>query len=620
MCGITGILDMAGRGRVDQQVLSCMLNALAHRGPDDNGTYFGANLGLGFTRLSIVDLQGGHQPMTNEDDTIVAVCNGEIYNYRELRTELTGKGHKFKTRSDSEVVLHLYEEYGMAFVEHLNGQFSFVLYDEKTQILFAARDHFGIVPLFYAIVDGLLVFGSEIKAILCHPLVPRDVDLFALDQVFSLTGTVSPRTMFKHVKSLPGGHYFQAGSTGMRIRQYWDLIYPQEKDVVYTGNELYYIEQLDQLLTEAVARRMQGDVPVGAYISGGLDSALIAAKIVALTPHDEHDSFSVAVADASLSEAKYQHLVVNALNLRHHEYRFTDLDIGPRLSRVIYHCECPIKELYDTAAFALSGLVREHNIKVILGGQGADELFGGYIGYRFDAFQDKRTFPSEMGEMEAKIRRCLWGDHTFLYEKNQDAFLQLKACLYSEVVREELGELGCLAEPVIDQERIRGLHPVHRRSYVDFKLRLSDHLLADHGDRMSFANSVEARYPFLDQEFVTFVTTVPPSLKLNGYEEKYALKRLGERYVPREIVAREKFGFAVPGSQVLLRWNAQYIHELLSPERIAREGYFDPQVVSALLQRYQQPNFRLNVPFDDDLLATIITFGLLLEAFDLPHL
>ena len=415
------------------------------------------------------------------------------------------------------------------------------------------------------------------------------------------------------------------GASGRRST--WDLIYPiheeaEEAAASVNGGaarESDMLERLDELLDRSVARRLQGDVPVAVALSGGLDSSLVAAKARKLNPEGVHDAFSINFPDPELSEAGYQRLVVDHLSLRHHARVFRDAEVGDRLTRVIWHCECPIKEFLDTAALALSESIRGAGYKVVLSGQGADELFAGYVGYRFDAFHANRA-ARRLAPQEAAIRCRLWGDETFLYQKDQAALLPLKRSLFSPAAADALGELGCLAEPVIDPERIRGRHPVHRRSYVDFKLRLADHLLADVGDRMSFGNSVESRYPFLDQELVDAVRLLPPSMKLRGYEDKYALKQVGARYLPRRIVNRDKQGFAAPGSSMLLRRGHPLVDELLSPARLAREGFFNPAAVARLRARHEHPDFKLNAPFEDDLLAFVLTFGLFLNAFALSSL
>jgi asparagine synthase (glutamine-hydrolysing) len=611
---------MQGAGRTSADVLNPMLRALSHRGPDAMGVYESPNFTCGTARLSIIDVAGGHQPLFNEDRSIVAVCNGEIFNYKDLRAKLVANHHRFRTDSDVEVIVHLYEDYdGLEFLNCLNGQFAFAICDIRRQRLIAARDRFGICPLHYAIVDGCFVFASEIKALLKHPAVPRDVDVVALDQVFSLTGIVSPRTILTSVKSLQAGHCLSS-TGGFNAWQYWDLNFPSADEPVEATTESELIRNIQELITVAVQRRLQAESAVGVYLSGGLDSSLIARAFRSVAPDAPISSFSIVLDDADFTEKRYQDLVANSLHLDHRAVWFRTSEIADRLKKVIYHCECPLKELHNAGAMALSEYVKANGVKVILSGQGADELFAGYVGYRFDALRQELGAADDLDPDERRIRAALWGDDTFFYERDQARFLPIKARLYSSRMREALGEQGCLTMPLLPAEKLKGLHPINRRSYVDCKLRLGDHLLADHGDRMALANAVELRHPFLDDDLVDFATRLPVGMKLRGYEEKYILKQAARNSLPKEIVAREKFGFAVPGTPHLLRQSRSEIREMLEPGRIAAGGYFDPPQIQALKEKYEQPNFKLNVPFDDDLLAPVITFGLLQDIFDLPAL
>lgn len=618
MCGIAGLFDQCETGRVDQRIAGDMLRTLVHRGPDDMGLHATPNFACGTTRLAIVDVEGGHQPLRSEDESIVLVFNGEIFNHEELRERLIASGHRPRTRSDGEVLIHLYEECRDAsFLNELNGQFAFALYDGRAHRLLAARDPFGICPLYYTIADGVLAFASEIKALLRYPAVSRTIDLRALDQVFSLPGIISPRTILEHVRSLEPGHYLLADGGQHRVERYWDLDFPVGDTAGVHGAEPDLLAQVRSRLDASVRKRLLGETPIGVYLSGGLDSSLVAASLRSVLPHAELHSFSIAVDADGFSERAHQDVVARALRLEHHALDFRPCEIGNRLKQVIYHCECPIKELHNAGAFALSEFTRSSGMKVILSGQGADELFAGYIGYRFDAF--RRSAPRIDAE-ERRIRRTLWDDEEFFYEKDQTAFLPIKRRLYSGRMREALGARGCLDEPAIPRGRLKDLHPIHKRSYVDCKIRLGEHLLADHGDRMSLGNAVEVRHPFLDRDFVDLAIRLPADIKLRNLEEKYALKRIAADRLPAAIVARDKFGFAVPGTPALIREQRADINRLVSRECIAAQGYFDPNEVHALATRYATRGFEVNVPFEDDLLAPVITFGLLQEIFDLPPL
>ncbi|HEU4509186.1 MAG TPA: asparagine synthase (glutamine-hydrolyzing) [Pyrinomonadaceae bacterium] len=618
MCGVVGFFDTSSERKPDRALLTRMTGTLVHRGPDSAGYFVDDFVALGFRRLSIIDLESGDQPIYNEDGSVVLMCNGEIFNYRELKKVLLQKGHSFRTNSDVEILLHLYEEHGIDFLDKINGQFAFAIYDRKHRRLFLARDHFGINPLYYTIVDGLFIFASEIKAILEHPHVPREVDLTGLDQTLSFPGLVSPRTMFKGIKSLKSGHYIVVENGGVSVREYWDLDYPPLGSIS-DKSENEYVDELEELLTRSVSYRLQSDVPVGFYLSGGLDSSLIGALINQVAPDTRRHSFSIGFTDDDISETKHQRLMAQFTRSIHNEIIFDWSEIVERLSRMIYHCECPVRESYNTCSMALSAAAKEAGVKVILTGEGADELFAGYVGYRFDSFRDRESKSYDLETaLEDELRERLWGDKDFFYEKDHHALREVKQTLYSARVNESYREFDCLNHELINKERLRGRHPVHQRSYLDFKLRLSDHLISDHGDRMTLANSVEGRYPFLDIDLVEFSTRIPPELKLHQYIEKYILRRVAENLLPPAIVKREKFGFHAPGSPYLLQQGIEWINDMVSHERIKRQGYFDPDVIDRLKSEYTHKGFKLNLPFEDDLLIVVLTFSIFLDTFNLP--
>ena len=599
-----------------------MCRKLRHRGPDASEVLVQDDFGLGFSRLSIIDLQTGMQPMANEDKSVLSVCNGEIFNFPGLADELRSKGHTLRTKSDCEVLPHLYEDAKEKMLQVLNGQFAFAICDGKLKRLFAARDPFGVAPFFFTLIDGLFIFASEIKAILEHGAVTREVNPVGLDQVFTFPGVVSPETMFKNIHSLPPGHFLQMekGATAPVIEQYWDLAYPKLTDYTHSGHPDEYAEQVWELLRKSVNRRLVSDVPIGLYLSGGLDSSLIGVLARELSAEVRH-SFSVDFLEAELSEGRYQRLMAKELGTVHHPVLIEGQDIAAHLQRVIFHCECPLKETFNAAALALSGAVHEHGIKVVLAGQGADELFGGYIGYRFDAFHSASLHPhKELTSGDRQLNESLWGEEAFVYERQLDTFRKQLQPLYSENLRGRTPGPDCLQFLRVPRHRVANVHSFHRRSYIDFKLRLADHLLGDHGDRMTFAHGVEARYPFLDRELVEFIRTIPVPLQLQGFDEKALLKRIARRVVPSQIVEREKFGFAAPGSPLLLRQNCEFINDILSPAQITKDGYFDPAAVESLRRQYEAPGFRINVPFEIDLLAVVLTFGIFRELFDLPQL
>ncbi|MET9319568.1 asparagine synthase (glutamine-hydrolyzing) [Streptomyces sp. NPDC003038] len=614
MCGITGYVNLPGAAVEDDGVLDRMTATLLHRGPDSGGRYVRDGVAMGFRRLSIVGLEGGEQPILNEDGSIAMVCNGEIFNHRELRSELESKGHRFTTSTDVEVLVHLYEEHGTGLLERLNGQFAFAIHDSRRRRLFLARDQMGILPLYYAQPAGQFVFGSEIKAVIEHPAVARRPDLTGLDQVLTFPGTVGARTLFQGVSSLENGHYLLVEDGKVRTAKYWDLDYPLDGEETGGHPDAYYIDTLRDLLEQSVRRRLQADVPVGYYLSGGLDSSLIGALVHRVGTGTTPRSFSISFADRGIDESRFQRLMARHLGSDHHETAFRPADIAGDLRRMVWHAECPVKETYNTCSMALSASVRESGTRVILTGEGADELFAGYLGYRFD-LGGRRAAGDPF---EDDLRRLMWGDPHLFYERDYHAWRESKLDLYAPDVRDSFAGIDCLAEPVVDPEMLRGRHPVHQRSYLDFKLRLTDHLLSDHGDRMALAHSVEARYPFLDPDLVRFATTVPPRLKVTERTEKYALKEVARGLVPDEIIHREKFGFRAQGSPALLREGVDWVEDLLSYDLIKRQGYFDPDVVELLKKQYRQPGYEVHPHLGDDLLLTVLTFGVLLDTFSLP--
>lgn len=617
MCGICGFVSYsAGFTGQESDIIQAMNRTLFHRGPDAQNTVLFDNVAFGFSRLSIIGLENGMQPICNEDDSIMVICNGEIFNYIELRAQLKDKGHLFRTSSDIEVIVHLYEDHDTGFLNQLNGQFAFALFDKRKKRLFCARDQMGIIPFFYTLTHNTFIFGSEIKAILRHPTVEKDVDMVGLDQVLSFPGLISPRTMFKNIHSLENGHYLLIDEGGRLVKtEYWDLIYPEGEQLENGHPESYYIDRLEALFDASIQLRLRADVPSGFYLSGGLDSSMIAMKIHQFTPGIRNEAFSIDFVNSRLSESVYQKLVARQSNSSLNQKVFFYDDISKRLQHSVYHSECPIKETYNTASLSLSESVREKGIKVILSGEGADELFAGYVGYRFDKIRSINGIQNPSDALEDAIRERVWGDPTFFYEANFRDLTALKKGLYSPQLNASFDQFDCLNHPVVDKNKLRNRGTLGKRSYVDFKLRLVDHLVSDHGDRMALANSVEVRYPFLDKNLVEFSTRIPPDLKLRELTEKYILKKMAGRFVPEAVIEREKFGFVAPGSPYLLQNDVEYVNDILSYNRIKSQGYFDPERVEKLKEMYKQDGFSVNVPFENDLLMPIITFGIFLDTF-----
>jgi asparagine synthase (glutamine-hydrolysing) len=612
MCGIVGYIDLSSERPVDEKILQEMMAAISHRGPDSSGMMVTRTVAFGCQRLAIMDVAGGDQPLFNEDKTIGLVCNGEIFNYDDLISKHLRDRHRLRTGSDCEVIVHLYEEFGDGLLSYLNGQFSFALYDHMNNKVLLARDHFGIIPLYYTIVDRFLIFASEIKALLKHPSVRAEVDLIGLDQIVCFPGLVSPRTLFAGIRSLPPGCRLLCQGGAISVRSYWDLIYPDDVGLSQTAKIADYEEELLALFRQSVRRRLRADVPIGVYISGGLDSSMIAAMTRQLRT-DEIRSYSITFCDKNATEEKYQRIIATAIKSNHREIRFDTDAIIQRFNEMIYHAESPVKESYNTCVLALSEETHRSGVKVVLGGEGADELFGGYPGYRFDALSSKARRKASADEL--RLRNLLWGDASIGYERCYSEFSKRRQQLYSDAMNEFLRVDNALSERLVDDFRVTRKHPLNQRSYLDCHLRLADHLLAEHGDHMLMANGVEGRYPFLDLDLVEFACKLPVSFKVQQFEEKFILKKIASGLVPEEIVRREKFGFFAPSGPALIRSNVEWVQDLLSCDLIKRHGYFCPRFVEQLKTRYLDPRYNLDPRFEDDFLLIILSFNIMYRLF-----
>ncbi len=610
MCGICGIYNLNNKKKIEGSIVDKMLLAIRHRGPDGSQSLVLDEAALGFNRLSFLDLEGGMQPIQNEDKTVSMICNGEIYNYPELREELISKGHVFRTKTDVEVVLHLYEELGLDFAKRLNGQFAVAIYDQHNKQLLLARDQIGICPLFYTVSDGRVLFASEIKAILEYPGVNRKLNLKAVDQLMNFPGIVSPVTFFDGIYSLEGGHMLQIlPEKEIRNIEYWDLVYPVETE---DKGEAYYVERLRELLKSAISRRLIADVPIGFYISGGLDSSVVACFIGKYLLNSYY-SFSAEIGEGELDESRFQKIVKDCVKSEHYSTKVTEKEIWENLPHVIYHAEAAVKESYDVAAYMLSDLVSTSPAKAVLTGQGSDEFFCGYVGYMVDLFRNMQK--GTMTKEECEVNERLWGDPYFRFERNHPEIRRIHEQVYSRNVRSEIERFSAFGASPINVDKVRGLSSQKRRSYIDYKLRLSDHLLGEHGDRMFFSHSVEGRHPFLDMELISFIATMPDKYKLKGVNEKYILKKAGEGIVPDEILKRKKFPFQAPGMSSMIKEASKIPY--LEESMIKKYDVFDVDYVNHLKKVYQQENFKLMGAYEIDYLLIVMTVTMLCERYAL---
>ncbi|MFP4013586.1 MAG: asparagine synthase (glutamine-hydrolyzing) [Chitinispirillaceae bacterium] len=617
MCGITGIYNCDPAFRADRDLLRAMTGSLSHRGPDDQGFYFGEGVGLGQRRLSIIDIAGGKQPVHNEDRSVWTVFNGEIFNYLELMDLLKARGHRFYTRSDTEVLVHLYEEYGESFVEKCNGQFAIAVWDSRRRRLVLARDRAGIRPLYYTVLEnGTVLFGSEIKALFSCPEVKRGIDLVALEQIFTLWVTVPPRTIFSGVKELAPGCIARIGTEGTRVQRYWKHSFP-DRDGYEERPLSFYTARLRELMASAVDLRLRADVPVAAYLSGGLDSSIITALA---RRHHTNDllTFSVAFRDGAFDERKYQQMMASRLGTDHRMVEVDYQDISDLFGKVVYHAESPMIRTAPAPLFALSRLVRENGIKVVLTGEGADEVFGGY-----GIFKESRIRRFWARVPDSQIRARLLGRvYPFVAGTNRSgAFWQMffkrgltdtENPYYSHILRwsntsrlkrflskdiresfdqehHVFGELENYLDP--DMHR---WDPFCQAQYLELVLFMSGYLLSSQGDRMMMGNSVEGRFPFLDYRVMEFAHSMPPRLKLNVLNEKYILKKAFGELVPEEICLRPKQPYRAPIARCFTPVNDNTSSLMFTRQYLENSSLFDIQGVTNLMTKIESGDGQVN--------------------------
>jgi asparagine synthase (glutamine-hydrolysing) len=600
MCGVCGIYEYKSHKPVNQQILAAMLRVLHHRGPDDDGLYFDHDLALGMRRLSIIDLDGGKQPICNEDGSVITVFNGEIYNYQSLREELDNRGHKLATSSDTEVIVHLYEDFGDECVQHLRGMFGFAIWDARKRRLLLARDRLGIKPLYYTQAGGRLIFGSEIKAILQHPSVQVLLNLEALNNFLSLKYVPAPQTMFEGIHALPPGCLLVCDAHGIQIRRYWDLSFANHRN----GHvqEETYAEQLEALLRESVKIHLISDVPFGAFLSGGLDSSTIVALMSQFLSRPVR-TYSVGFdgTGEEFSELPYARLVAKKLQTDHHEVLIRPTHLIEHAEKVAWHLDQPLAEFATLANYMVAELA-SRDVKMVLTGEGGDELFAGYARYAGERLAPFfHRIPNVAKSLALTASAHLPGlrrQKLALYALSQDdeaaRFVnwfplyntELKRALLSEDLKESLQD--CSTNSVFEEllTRTNATDPLNRMLYVDTKLWLPDLLLA-RGDKTSMAVSLEARVPLLDHKLVEFAASLPQNMKLKGLARKYLLKKVSSRWLPPEIIHRKKQGFPMPLSLWLRNEARSFVRDVLSPSALRRRGLFNPSFVEKLIQQHE---------------------------------
>ncbi|MDY7031607.1 MAG: asparagine synthase (glutamine-hydrolyzing) [Thermodesulfobacteriota bacterium] len=608
MCGIAGIVNFSTTEYMED-LLRRMLGLIRHRGPDAFGLFMGTSVGLAHSRLSIIDLNSGDQPIHNEDRSVWIVFNGEIFNYPELREQLKKQGHRFYTQTDTEVLVHLYEDHGTNMFNCLNGQFAFALWDSNKEVLLLGRDRVGIRPLYYYNSKGRLVFGSEVKALFADPTIPRTIDIQTISDIFTCWAPLGHFTVFEDVYQVPPGHYALFSQNGISIHPYWKLNFDNSNNNSMSLSEL--TEELSHLICDAARIRLRADVPVGAYLSGGLDSTYIAG----LVKHKFNNllfTFSVAFTDERFDESVYQNKAVESLKTDHRIVRCTERQIGEAFPHVVWHTEVPILRTAPAPFYYLSRLVRDNCFKVVLTGEGADEIFAGY-----NIFKEDRVRRFWARDPNSAIRpRLLETLYPYVFSENNgkaNAFLSsffkknlsktdspafshmlrwentghLKSFFTNEL-NEEVGGLNVFIDRFISMlpPEYMSWNPLSRAQYTEAFIFLSNYLLSSQGDRMGMAHSVEGRFPFLDHRVVEFATRVPPRYLLAGLKEKFILKQAASDFVPTDLIERAKQPYRAPINQCFMgNPPLDYVEELLSETAIEKNSYFNSKKVIKLLNK-----------------------------------
>ncbi|MGO9646679.1 MAG: asparagine synthase (glutamine-hydrolyzing) [Terriglobales bacterium] len=603
MCGICGIFHRDASRLVEQSALAGMSAQIVHRGPDEDGSYVDGNVALAIRRLRIIDVQSGQQPITNEDQNIWIVYNGEIYNHQQLREELESRGHRYRTRSDTETIVHLYEEYGPECVQRLRGMFAFAIWNRRTRRLFIARDRLGIKPLYYRFEGGTLLFGSEIKTILEYPGVKPEFNQGALAEYLAFGYIAGPETMFSGICKLLPGHTLEIGETGeMKISQYWDLT--TSPDAIEHSRD-YYVKGYRDLLEESVASHLMSDVPLGVFLSGGLDSSVVAALTQKIR-REPIETFSVGYSEESFSELPYARQVADHLGSKHHEIRMSRQDFFDVLPALVWHEDEPIAWPSSVSLYFVARLAKSR-VTVVLTGEGSDETLGGYARYAWTLMNSgmdnvyraltaarlRKLLRSALraSPLSASMRRQL--EHTFLLRDGEAWSSFYFDNFYSAFSAEDQRDLlasqaqGTAGDAYANSLRYWNQSSgdlLHRMLYTDIKTYLVELLMKQ--DQMSMAASIESRVPFLDHQLVEFTADIPARYSIRGMDGKSILKSAAEDLLPRSVIYRKKMGFPTPWS----RWlgvQLDALEAMLLEPRTLNRGLFRKDAIECLFAEHR---------------------------------
>jgi asparagine synthase (glutamine-hydrolysing) len=642
MCGIAGYFQLLGTRPPDKDLIVTMISMIRHRGPNEFGAFLDDKCVLGHARLSIIDLSTGQQPLCNEDETIWISFNGEVFNFVELRPLLEGLGHTFRTRSDTEVIVHAYEQWGRQCVEHFNGQFAFAVYDMNKRQLFVARDRMGKRPLFFTLQNGRFYFASEIKALFADRLIKREIDLEGLDQVFTWWTCAPPKTVFRGISELEAGSFAEISENGIVVERYWSMSFPSQYDQTRSVNS--WAEEVRALLLDSIRLRLRADVPVGVYLSGGLDSSAIASLVRSQTSNPM-ESFSISFSDRALDESSFQRQMSEQLCTTHHSIRCNNEDIANLFPRIIWHAERPVLRTAPAPMYLLSRLVNDSGLKVVLTGEGADEIFGGY-----DIFKETkiRHFWSRNPDSRSRflLLRRLYPtlalsqvkvEH-FLSEFYKEGLAETDSYYFSHIPR--MKTTSRIKDFYAPEVKLRSTASnskdafahslpsefalwdhVSRAQFIEAISLLSGYLLSSQGDRMTAANAVEGRYPFLDHRLIQLAASIPPNHRIFGLKEKWVLKKAMHGTVPEAIIKRSKQPYMAPDSVCFVQEQSPaYVRELLSESHVKETGVFNPVMVGNLYGKcsthsQDQMSFKDNMAFMG-ILSTQLLIDQFIDKFD----
>ena len=603
MCGIAGFISP--NNTIDaKHTLNAMLTRIQHRGPDECGLYLSEDACIGNVRLSIVDLASGKQPLCTQDGRYWIAYNGEVFNYPELKQMLEQKGHSFKTNCDTEVVVHMYQEFGIECLQQLNGQYAVSIWDTQKKELFLARDRMGIRPLFYCHQSTDFVFASEIKALGEYPGLKRGLDAQGLSEVFTFWTTQTPNTAFKGIKEVPPGHYMLVKNGEVKVSPYWRLAFENQQAIsLADATELFR-----ELFKDSLALRMRADVPVAAYLSGGIDSTSTTAFIKEMFP-EALNTFSIGFEERDFDESVFQKEVADHFNTKHHSVSFKNEDVVDLFEKVIWHTEIPVLRTAPFPMYKLSKLVRDNDIKVVITGEGADEMLGGYnifkealIRHFWAKYPDsklrplllKKLYPylPQIKDAGTSALKLFFGYK--LSETDSPAYSHLLRWnntrriknFFSQDYKSALNR----GDLIVDYENkirdvVKNYSPVAKAQYIESNVFMSGYLLSSQGDRVAMGNSVEGRYPFLDHRIIEFCSKLPDDLKISGLDEKYLLKQVVKDVIPQSVLKRPKQAYRAPIAQALLNDNSGFVDHLLSEKELKDSGIFDPVGVGKLMTK-----------------------------------